>query len=72
MSNTFLKPTLRWAWLLCVAPLCAQEDTRPDLSVREPERAARAEAFVLSKNRNPEATAPAPQPQRQNPPPAPP
>jgi len=36
MSNTFLKPTLRWAWLLCVAPLCAQEDTRPDLSVREP------------------------------------
>ena len=35
-------------WLLAAAPLAAQEDARPDLSIREPERGARARTYVLA------------------------
>ena len=35
-------------WLLAAAPLAAQEHARPDLSIREPERSARARTYVLA------------------------
>ena len=39
-------------WLLAAAPLFAQEDARPDLSIREPERAARGRVAVLFSDLN--------------------
>lgn len=37
-----------WIWILCAVPLFAEEDTRPDLGVREPVRTTRAQTFVVA------------------------
>ena len=37
-----------WIWLLCAAPLFAEEETRPDLAVPEPVRTTRSETFIVA------------------------